>query len=84
MSGPGAAMADDPFADLEDSELLEPLSPDDRKQLELYHFVRIGESVVWIEPEGRVRNEKVSRLYYIRTAKGVYRVSRITDEIIEV
>ncbi len=84
MSGPGAAMADDPFADLEDSELLEPLSPDDRKQLELYHFVRSGESVVWIEPEGRVRKEKYSRLYYIRTAKGVYRISRITDEIIEV
>ena len=40
--------------------------------------------MVWIEPEERVRKEKYSRLYYIRTAKGVYRISRITDEIIEV
>ena len=84
MSGPGAATADDPFADLEDRELLAPLSPEERTQLELYHFVRSGEYVVWIESEGRVRKEKYSRLYYIRTAKGVYRTSRITDEIIEV
>jgi len=84
MSGPGTAADGDPFADLEDRELLASLSPEERKQLELYHFVRSGESVVWIEPEGRVRKEKYSRLYYIRTAKGVYRTSRITDEIIEV
>jgi hypothetical protein len=84
MSGPGAATAGDPFAALEDRELLESLSPDDRKRLELYHFVRSGDYVVWIEPEERVRKEKYSRLYYIRTAKGVYRISRITDEIIEV
>ena len=84
MSGPGAATADDPFAGLEDRELLASLSPEERKQLELSHYVRSGESVVWIEPEGRARKEKYSRLYYIRTAKGVYRTSRITDEIIEV
>ena len=84
MSGPGAATADDPFADLEDRELLASLSPEERKQLESYHFVRSRENVIWIEPEGRVRNEKYSRVYYIRTAKGVYRTSRITDEIIEV
>jgi hypothetical protein len=84
MSGPGAAATDDPFADLEDQELLAPLSPEERERLARYHFVRSGEYVIWIEPEGRVRNEKYSRLYYIRTAKGVYRTSRITDEIIEV
>ena len=84
MSGPGAATADDPFADLEDRELLEPLSPDDRKQLELYHFVRSGEYVVWIEPDGRIRREKTSNLYYIRTRRGVYRASRITKEVVEV
>ena len=84
MSGLGAATGDDLFAGLEDRDLLAPLSPEEREQLGLYHFVRSGEYVVWIEPEGRVRKEKYSRLYYIRTAKGVYRISRITDEIIEV
>jgi hypothetical protein len=83
VTGPGSA-GDDPFSGLEDRELIAPLSPEERKHLELYHFVRSGDDVVWIEPEGRVRKEKYGRLYYLRTAKGVYRTSRITDDIIEV
>ncbi|MDH3212274.1 MAG: hypothetical protein OEM05_07290 [Myxococcales bacterium] len=77
-------MLDDPFADLADRELLAPLSPEERKHLELHHYVKSGEHVIWIEPEGRVRQEKYAKLYYLRTAKGVFRTSRVTDEIVEV
>jgi len=40
--------------------------------------------VVWIEPDGRIRREKTSKLYYIRTRRGIYRVSRISGEVVEV
>ena len=77
-------MADDEFADLENEVSLESLSPEERNELRRKHYVRSGDEVVWIEPERRVRREKAAALYYIRTGRGVFRVSRLNGEIIEV
>lgn len=64
--------------------LLESLSAEERAELETRHHVRSGAHVLWIEPDGRVRREKLLNAYYIRTAKGVFRVSRISKEVVEV
>ncbi len=64
--------------------LLASLTPEEREALERKRYVQTGEEVVWIEPDGRVRREKASRLYYIQTDRGVFRVSRITREVVEV
>ena len=77
-------MADDPLAGLDGEEFLGALSSEEKDALRLRHHVKSGDDVVWIEPEGRLRKEKASSLYYIRTPKGVFRVSRLTDEIVEV
>jgi hypothetical protein len=77
-------MTDDVLADLEKEEFLESLSPEEKDELQLRHFVKSGDDVVWIEPERRVRKEKAAALYYIRTGKGVFRISRLNGEIIEV
>jgi hypothetical protein len=77
-------MTDDVLADLEKEEFLESLSPEEKHELRLRHFVKSGDYVVWIEPERKVRKEKAAALYYIRTGKGVFRISRLNGEIIEV
>ena len=64
--------------------LIASLTPEEREALETRHLVTAGDEVIWIEPDGRVRREKLSSLYYIRTRRGVYRVSRISNEIVEV
>ena len=60
------------------------LSDEQRAQLEEKSYVQVGDDVVWIDRERGVRREAVSRLYYIQTTKGVFRVSRIAREIVEV
>jgi hypothetical protein len=60
------------------------LTPEQQTELEARHVLAVGDEVVWIEPDGRVRREKLTSLYYIRTRRGVYRVSRISKEIVEV
>lgn len=75
-------MANDTLADLADGAFLESLSPGEKEELRLKHYVKSGEYVVWIEPERRVRKEKAATLYYLRTARGVFRVSRINGEIV--
>jgi hypothetical protein len=77
-------MANDTLADLDDEAFLESLSPEEEDELRLKHYVKSGDYVVWIEPERRVRKEKAAALYYFRTARGVYRVSRLDGDIIEV
>ena len=67
-----------------DDPHLRSLSPEERAQLEARRFVRSGDEVVWIEPGGAVRREKAARLYYIQTDRGVFRVSRLSGEVIEV
>jgi hypothetical protein len=64
--------------------ILEALSNDEKAELERKSFVKVGDEVVWSDPERGLRREAMSRLYYIQTTKGVFRVSRITREIVEV
>jgi len=75
---------DDGASTLPDSEIIRELSDEQQHELEQARTLRVGDSLVWIEPDGRVRREKVSRLYYVRTAKGMYRYSKIEDTLVEV
>ena len=54
------------------------------RRIQIRFLVTTGDEVVWIEPDGRIRREKLSSLYYIQTRRGVYRVSRISNEVVEV
>lgn len=76
-------MAEDATANLQD-EALEFLSPEEKEQLQKHHYVKSGDGLIWIEPDGAIRKEKISNLYYIRTARGVFRISRISNEVVEV
>ena len=60
------------------------LTPEERETLETRYLVTTGDEVVWVEPDGRIRREKLASLYYIRTRRGVYRVSRISNKVVEV
>lgn len=64
--------------------LLADLTADQRAALEAARTLRVADELVWIEPEGRVRREKLARLYYVRTARGMYRWSKIEDTLVEV
>ena len=72
--------ADEPANDT----LTAPLTPEERETLRTRHLVTTGDEVIWVEPDGRIRREKRSSLYYIRTRRGVYRVSRISNRVVEV
>jgi hypothetical protein len=72
--------ADEPVND----PLTASLTPEEKETLATRHLVTTGDEVVWVEPDGRVRREKLSSLYYIRTRRGVYRVSRISNQVVEV
>jgi hypothetical protein len=72
------------LADLEDAALIADLDAAKLRELELRHYARVGDDLVWIEPGRRVRRERASRVYYVQTARGVFRVSRLTGEVIEV
>ena len=76
-------MASDPGAPRGDS-VLDSLTDEQRAELERKSYVWVGEDVVWIDRQRGVRREAMSRLYYIQTTRGVFRVSRITREIVEV
>ena len=68
----------------DDRDLLAELSAEDARVLEERQCVRSGDDVYWIEPSGRLRKERASRLYYVQTGRGVYRVSKLTGELVEV
>lgn len=68
----------------EDEARLAALSPEQRATLEAERALRVGDELVWIEPEGRVRREKLARLYYVRTSRGMFRWSKIEDALVEV
>ena len=68
----------------EDDALLSALTPEQRSALAAERVLRVGDALVWIEPEGRVRREKLARLYYVRTSRGMYRWSKIDDALVEV
>jgi hypothetical protein len=77
-------MTTDRAEELEGDTLTESLTPEEKQTLESTHLVTTGDEVVWIEPDGRIRREKLSNLYYIRTRRGVFRVSRISKKVFEV
>ena len=77
-------MTSDQSEQLRDDPLVASLTPEEQETLRTRHIVTTGNEVVWIEPDGRIRCEKASKLYYIRTGRGVYRVSRISKEVVEV
>jgi hypothetical protein len=70
--------------ELRDDPLTASLTPEEKETLRTRYLVATGDEVVWVEPDGRIRREKLSSLYYIRTRRGVYRVSRISNEVVEV
>lgn len=80
----GAPEADGLAAVRDPAGWLEGLTPDQRRELAMRHYVRVGPDLVWIELGGQVRREAASRLYYVQTDRGVYRVSRLTGEVVEV
>ena len=76
--------ADGALAQAADVGLIEDLSEAQRRELELRHVLRVGDDLVWIDPSQRVRRQRASSLYYVPTRRGVYRVSKLTGEVIEV
>ena len=72
------------MADLPDSDLIEDLTAEQREALGEHDYVTVGADVVWIEPEGEVRREPLAQVYYLRTRNGVFRVSRINGQVVEV
>ena len=70
--------------ELRDDPLTASLTPEEKETLRTRYLVTTGDEVVWVEPDGRIRRETLSSLYYIRTRRGVYRVSRISNEVVEV
>ncbi len=77
-------MTTDRAEELRDDLLTASLTPEEKETLQTRYLVTTGDEVVWVEPDGRIRREKLSGLYYIRTRRGVYRVSRISGEVVEV
>jgi len=77
-------MTTDPAEELRDDPLIASLAPGEKETLQTRHLVTIGDEVVWVEPDGRIRREKLSSLYYFRTRRGIYRVSRISNKVVEV
>lgn len=67
-----------------ENPILADLTDQQKAELERRSFLKVGEDVVWLDPERGPRREAMSRLYYIQTIKGVFRVSRITREVVEV
>ena len=77
-------MTTDRAEELRDDPLTASLTPEEKETFQTRYLVATGDEVVLVEPYGRIRREKLSSLYYIRTRRGVYRVSRINNEVVEV
>jgi hypothetical protein len=77
-------MATDHDREARDRHVLDSLTEAQRQELERRRFLRVGDSLIWFEPETGVRSDRIQNLYYIRTDRGVFRVSRISDEVVEV
>jgi hypothetical protein len=77
-------MSSDDISTQSPDERLSGLSPEQKVELEQNGYVVVADQVVWMDRERGLRREPMSRLYYIQTEKGVFRVSRITREVVEV
>ncbi len=71
-------------AELGDAGLIVDLSDEQRRELELRRYLRVGDELIWIGIDQRVRRERVSQVGYVQTSRGVFRVSRLTGEVVEV
>ena len=76
-------MTTEPADELRDDPLITSLTPEEKETLQTRDLVTTGDEVVWVEPDGRIRRAKLSSLYYIQTRRGVYRVSRISNQVVE-
>ena len=68
----------------DDSALTADLTPEQRSELDRLQYVRVDHDLVWIETDGSVHREPAAHLYYIQTARGIFRVSRIHGRVVEV
>lgn len=75
---------EDALPGVQDAALIEDLSDAQRRELALRHVLHVGDDLVWIDPTRRVRRQRATTLYYVPTGRGVYRVSKLTGELIEV
>lgn len=64
--------------------ILAALKPEERAQLDADRVLRVGDELIWIETQGRVRKQPVAKLYYVRTSLGMFRWSKIEDALVEV
>ncbi len=71
-------------ADAAGNGLLADLTQDDHAHLDARGWVKVAKDIVWIEPGGRARREPLASSYYLATRRGMFRVSRLTREVIEV
>lgn len=74
----------DPVRSPAEAAILAALTPEQRAQLDADRVLRVGDELIWIEAEGRVRKQPVAKLYYVRTALGMFRWSKIDDALVEV
>ena len=66
------------------SPLTRDLTPEQQSELERLQYVRVGNDIVWFEPDGALHREPAAHLYYIQTHRGIFRVSRIHGRVVEV
>ena len=77
-------MAEREKAELRDAALIEDLSDEQKRELDLRHYLRVGDELIWIGMDHRVRRERIAQIGYVQTARGVFRVSRLTGKVVEV
>ena len=77
-------MEDTKKAELRDAALIEDLSDEQRRELELRRYLRVGEELIWIGIDHRIRRERIAQIGYVQTDRGIFRVSRLTGEVVEV
>lgn len=78
------AMSEGARRDLGGSAPVDDLTDEERAELERETHLRRGDEVLWIEPDGRFRREPLSKVYYLHTPRGIFRLSRITKQVVEV
>ena len=67
-----------------EEKLLATLSDAQRSELEQRGAVAVGSSALWIEPGGELRQGELRKLYYLRTHRGVFRISKLDLALVEV
>lgn len=77
-------MADAANPPADGAGLLGDLSDEQRAELDSRGYVKVGLDLAWIEPGGRERREPLDRLYYVHTLRGMFRVSLLTGDLVEV